>query len=140
RALGPGPGRARLARVPARLRALPRVAGSAGAERYAEQRALHGLSGSGTRHSGRIVHCGFGPRARMSGRLRGIIALARSDQRPAPGTSVCADRRSTRAPMVIRVRPRQPDSRRARRATRIVDSLAAVAEFAGVAVPSAAAW
>ena len=42
--------------------------------------------------------------------------------------------------MVIRVRPRQPDSRRARRATRIVDSLAAVAEFAGVAVPSAAAW
>lgn len=42
--------------------------------------------------------------------------------------------------MVIRVRPRQSDTRRAPRATRIVDTVAAVAEFAGVSVPSAAAW
>lgn len=42
--------------------------------------------------------------------------------------------------MVIRVRPRQADSRRSPRTTRIVDSIAAVAQFASVTVPSASAW
>jgi phage terminase Nu1 subunit (DNA packaging protein) len=41
--------------------------------------------------------------------------------------------------MVIRVRARG-DGQRRQRAVRVVDSIAAVAEFAGVTVPSASAW